>query len=39
MYTAAKELGAREAKLFDYTTSYDVSPASSAVGYASIGLF
>jgi AmmeMemoRadiSam system protein B len=39
MYTAAKELGASEAKLLDYTTSYDVSPASSAVGYASIALF
>ncbi|MGA1794003.1 MAG: AmmeMemoRadiSam system protein B [Thermoplasmatota archaeon] len=39
MYSAANELGAKEAKLLDYTTSYDVSPASSAVGYASIVLF
>jgi AmmeMemoRadiSam system protein B len=39
MYAAVKELGAREARLMDYTTSYDMSPASSAVGYASIGLF
>lgn len=39
MYTAATELGATKAVLFDYRTSYDVMPASSAVGYASIGLF
>ncbi|MFW3146247.1 MAG: AmmeMemoRadiSam system protein B [Thermoplasmatota archaeon] len=39
MYAAATELGAARAALFDYRTSYDVMPASSAVGYASIGLF
>jgi len=39
MYSATEKLGAKEAKLLDYTTSYDVSPASSAVGYASIALF
>jgi AmmeMemoRadiSam system protein B len=39
MYSTAKELGAKKANLLDYTTSYDVSPASSAVGYASIALY
>jgi AmmeMemoRadiSam system protein B len=38
MYTAVMEMGAQEARMLDYTTSYDVSPASSAVGYASIVL-
>jgi AmmeMemoRadiSam system protein B len=38
MYTAAGILGTGEAHLLHYTTSYDVSPASSAVGYASIAL-
>ncbi len=35
---ASKELGAVEAKLLEYTTSYDVMPHHSAVGYASIAL-
>jgi AmmeMemoRadiSam system protein B len=39
MFHAGMELGAKQAKLLNYTTSYDVSPASSAVGYASIALF
>lgn len=39
MYEAARSLGAEEAKLLDYSTSYDVSPSTSAVGYASIALF
>ncbi len=39
MYRAAVLLGAKEAKLLSYTTSYDVSPASSAVGYGSIALY
>jgi hypothetical protein len=34
--SAAKELGASRAKLVEYTTSYDISPASSFVGYAGI---
>jgi hypothetical protein len=33
---ASKELGAKEAKLLNYTTSYDVMPHHSAVGYASL---
>jgi hypothetical protein len=36
---ASKDLGAVDAKLLDYTTSYDVMPHHSAVGYASIALF
>jgi AmmeMemoRadiSam system protein B len=39
MYMAAGKLGAKEAKLLNYTTSYDVAPASSAVGYGSIALY
>jgi len=39
MYTASRILGAKDARLLDYTTSYDVAPASSAVGYASIALY
>ncbi len=38
MYFASRKLGANNAELLDYTTSYDISPASSAVGYASIVL-
>jgi len=34
--SAAKELGASRAELVAYTTSYDISPASSFVGYAGI---
>ncbi len=33
---AAKELGASRAELVTYTTSYDISPADSFVGYAGI---
>ncbi|MBN1538603.1 MAG: AmmeMemoRadiSam system protein B [Candidatus Thermoplasmatota archaeon] len=39
MYEAAKYLGAKEARLLNYSTSYDVSPSSSAVGYASMALY
>ncbi|MBN1389687.1 MAG: AmmeMemoRadiSam system protein B [Candidatus Thermoplasmatota archaeon] len=39
MFEAAKALGGGEARLLHYTTSYDVSPASSAVGYASIAVY
>ncbi|MGA1873502.1 MAG: AmmeMemoRadiSam system protein B [Thermoplasmatota archaeon] len=38
MYFAAGDLGSKRTKLMNYTTSFDVSPASSAVGYASIVL-
>ena len=34
--SAAKELGASRAELVTYTTSYDISPADSFVGYAGI---
>jgi AmmeMemoRadiSam system protein B len=34
--SAAKELGASRAELVTYTTSYDISPANSFVGYAGI---
>jgi hypothetical protein len=34
--SAAKELGATRAELVEYTTSYDISPADSFVGYAGI---
>ncbi|MFO7666477.1 MAG: AmmeMemoRadiSam system protein B [Desulfobacterales bacterium] len=34
--SAAKELGASRAELVAYTTSYDISPADSFVGYAGI---
>jgi len=36
---ASRDLGAVEAELLDYTTSYDVMPHHSAVGYASIAIF
>jgi hypothetical protein len=39
MMLAVGRLGASEAKLLDYRTSYDVSPSHSAVGYASIAVF
>lgn len=34
--SAAKELGASRAELMSYTTSYDISPADSFVGYAGV---
>jgi len=36
--TAAKKMGAREARLLKYSTSYDVYPSDSCVGYGAIVL-
>jgi len=36
MLTAAKKLGAKKAELLRYSTSYEVHPGSSCVGYAAI---
>lgn len=38
MITAVRHLGATRSELIRYATSYDISPASSAVGYASMVL-
>lgn len=38
MLTAATKLGATEAKLLKYASSYDIQPADSAVGYAAISI-
>ena len=39
MMRAVSDLGESNADLLNYTTSYDVSPSHSAVGYASIAFF
>ena len=39
LITAAKQLGGKEAKLLKYSTSYEVQPGSSCVGYASIVIY
>ncbi len=39
MMMAVSDLGETNADLLNYTTSYDVSPSHSAVGYASIAFF
>lgn len=39
LITAAKNLGAKETKLLKYSTSYEVQPGSSCVGYAAIAIY
>jgi len=39
MLTAAKELGAKNAELLKYGTSYEVHPSTSCVGYGSIAVY
>jgi len=39
LITAAKKLGAKEAELLKYGTSYEVQPGSSCVGYAALAIY